>query len=58
MTMSTLRYRLIRKLQQESTWRGLIAIAAACGCAIDPARADAIVAAALTLIGFINVWKD
>jgi len=48
---------LYEKLSQESTWRGIIAIATACGSTIDPARANAIVAGGLTLIGLINVIK-
>lgn len=50
--------KLYQKLQQESTWRGLIAIAMACGSTIDPARQNAIVAGGLTLIGLINVAKN
>lgn len=49
--------RLLDKLSEESTWRGLVAIAAAAGSTISPDRASAIVAAALAIIGLINVIK-
>ncbi len=48
---------LLEKLSQESTWRGIIAMAAGFGCIIEPQLADGIVAVALALIGLINVTK-
>lgn len=50
--------RLLRALAQESTWRGLIAIATAAGIIIEPALAERIIAAGLALIGLINTLKD
>lgn len=50
--------RLLIKLTQESTWRGLIALVTAFGMTIDPTRAEAIVAAGITAIGIINILKD
>lgn len=49
--------RIIDALKQESTWRGIIAIAAACGITIDPTLANTIIAIALGSIGAINVMK-
>ena len=48
---------LLEKLSQESTWRGLIAIAAGFGVQISPEFTNQIIPAALGLIGFINVIK-
>jgi len=48
----------MNRLSQESTWRGLIAIAAACGAVINPDLANSIVAVALALVGLINVVKQ
>jgi hypothetical protein len=55
--MKTTADKIISKLSQESTWRGIIAIATAFGATIDPVRAGAIIAAGLTVIGFINILK-
>jgi hypothetical protein len=49
---------IIEKLKQESTWRGIIAIAAAFGLQAEPELTNAIVMVALALIGSINVIKD
>jgi len=49
---------IIEKLKQESTWRGIIAIAAAFGLQAEPELTNAIVTVALALIGSINVIKD
>jgi hypothetical protein len=49
---------LIEKLKQESTWRGIIAIAAAFGIQAEPELSEAIVTVALALIGSINIAKD
>jgi hypothetical protein len=50
--------RIITALSQESTWRGLIAISAACGIQAKPDLAEAIITVALALIGSINVVKN
>jgi hypothetical protein len=55
--MKTTTDKIISKLSQESTWRGIIAIATAFGATIDPGRASAIIAAGLTIIGFVNILK-
>ena len=48
---------IIVALKQESTWRGIIAIAMALGVALSPQQQEAILAAGLSLIGLINVFK-
>lgn len=48
---------LLTSLKQESTWRGLIAIAMAAGVTLDPEQQNAIIAAGLAIIGLINVFK-
>lgn len=50
--------RIIEALKQESTWRGIIAIAAAGGIQIQPELSSAIITVALALIGSINVIKN
>jgi len=50
--------RLIEKLSQESTWRGIVALIMAIGVSIDPERANQIIAAGMTIIGLINVIKN
>jgi hypothetical protein len=49
---------ILEKLKQESTWRGIIAIAAAFGIQAEPELTEAIVTVALSLIGAINIAKD
>jgi hypothetical protein len=48
---------LIAKLQEPSTVRGLLALAAAFGVTIQPEYHEHIVAAFLALVGIINVWR-
>jgi hypothetical protein len=50
--------RIIRALGQESTWRGMIAIAMACGITLEPDLQNAILTVGLALIGAINIGKD
>lgn len=47
---------ILARGKEASTWRGLVAIATACGVAISPAQADAIVALGLAVIGAIGVF--
>jgi hypothetical protein len=49
--------KIINALKQESTWRGIIAIATAFGVSISPDLATHIVAVGLALIGSINIVK-
>ena len=48
---------LLKKLSQESTWRGLIAIAAGFGVQASPELINQIIPTALGVIGLINVAK-
>lgn len=50
--------RILHALSQESTWRGIIAISAACGIQAKPELSEAIITVALALIGSINVCKN
>lgn len=49
---------IMKRLQQESTWRGLIAVAAAIAIAVNPASAPTVIPAALALMGAINIVKQ
>jgi hypothetical protein len=44
-------------LKQESTWRGIIAIATAFGIKLAPEQAESIIAGGLAAIGLINTFK-
>lgn len=48
---------IITYLKSESTWRGIIAIAAALGATLSPEQAAAIIAAGMAAVGLINVFK-
>lgn len=48
---------IITALKQESTWRGIIALAMAFGITIDPSLQAAIITIGLSLIGSINIFK-
>ena len=48
---------LLARLTENSTWRGLIAIATAAGVMLTPEQSDAIVALGLAAIGAINVFR-
>lgn len=50
--------RLVASLQQASTWRGITAIAMACGIAIDPELQAHIITVGLSIIGAINIGKS
>jgi hypothetical protein len=45
---------LLARLQEPSTWRGLVLIATACGTAISPAQQEAIVTVGLMVAGLIG----
>lgn len=47
---------LLQRGKEASSWRGLVAILTAAGIALDPAQADAIVAAGLALIGVLGAF--
>jgi hypothetical protein len=49
--------KLLNQLGQNSTWRGLILIAGALGWQLSESHNEAIVAAAIGLVGLINVFR-
>jgi len=46
---------IIQKLKEESTWKGLIAIAMACGLQLDPELQNSILVVGLAIMGLINI---
>lgn len=50
--------KIICLLKQESTWRGIVAIATAAGITISPDLAGHIIAVGLAVIGTINIGKE
>tara|TARA_R110000868_G_scaffold6331_7_gene36025 strand:+ start:114 stop:296 length:183 start_codon:yes stop_codon:yes gene_type:complete len=49
---------LLRYLKQDSTWRGIIALATSAGVVVSPELASGIIAAGVGLIGLINLLRD
>jgi hypothetical protein len=49
---------ILEYAKQESTWRGIIAIAMAFGIQLDPQQQTAILSGGLALIGLINAFKN
>ena len=49
--------KIINQLGQSSTWRGLILLAGALGWQLSESHNEAIIAAALGLVGLINVLR-
>ena len=47
---------ILERGKEASSWRGLVAIVTAAGIALEPAQADAIVAAGLAIIGIIGAF--
>lgn len=48
---------LLDRLKEDSTWRGILLCGTALGVHLEPAQANAIIAAGLALIGLINVFR-
>ena len=48
---------LLARLSENSTWRGVILLATACGVKMAPAMQDQIVATGLSLVGIINILR-
>lgn len=48
---------ILRRLNEPSTWRGIVAILTAFGMTITPEMAEKIVALGLALIGIINLIR-
>ena len=55
--MKTLIDTLLNYAGQTSTWRGLIFVAASLGLTLDPELQNHIIAAALGLVGIINIVR-
>ena len=49
--------KILEQLGQNSTWRGLILLAGALGWQLSESHTEAIIAAALGLVGLINVLR-
>lgn len=47
---------ILARLKEASTWRGIVAVVAACGVAISPELSDAIVGAGLGLMGILGAF--
>jgi len=50
-------FKIIDRLSENSTWRGLILLATAAGVHMEPELQNQIVAAGLGLVGLINVLR-
>jgi hypothetical protein len=48
---------MLNQLGQNSTWRGLIMVVGALGWQLSESHNEAIIAAALALVGLINVFR-
>ena len=49
--------KILNQLGQSSTWRGLILLAGALGWQLSETHNEAIIAAAIGLVGVINVFR-
>lgn len=49
---------VLRKLQENSTWRGLIFVATALGLKLDPELQNQILIAGIGLVGVINMIRS
>lgn len=48
---------VLNRLQEPSTWRGLVFVISASGITLDPSKANAIAAAGMALVGAINIFR-
>ena len=48
---------ILNRLQEQSTYTGAIFVIAAAGISVDPEKANAIAAAAMALVGAINIFR-
>jgi hypothetical protein len=48
---------ILKRLQEQSTYKGAIFVIAASGISVDPEKANAIAAAAMALVGVINIFR-
>lgn len=50
---------LLERLQEASTWRGLVLVATACGAILSPEQQEAIITVGLLITGLIgSLTKD
>lgn len=49
---------MIKRLKQESTWRGFIVVATTLGLSLNPELQEAIIVAGIAAIGLIEILKD
>jgi len=47
---------ILNRLDERSTWRGLIMALASMGISLDPAQSEAIIAVALAVIGMLEAF--
>ena len=48
---------VLDRLGEPSTWRGIVAVLTAAGVTLDPDQAAKIIAAGLSVIGAINIFR-
>jgi hypothetical protein len=48
---------ILARAAETSTWRGAIMLLTAIGVHLDPSQSDAVIAAGLSLVGIINVFR-
>jgi hypothetical protein len=48
---------LLKRLQEVSTWRGIVLLLTAIGVKLEPDLAEAIIAAGLAIVGTINILR-
>ena len=49
---------ILKRLKQESTWRGLIVVITLVGVKLQPDQIEAIITAGVALVGAINIIKN
>jgi hypothetical protein len=48
---------ILTRLSEQSTWRGIILLATACGLQLSPAHWEAILSAGLSIVAVINIFR-
>lgn len=48
---------ILKRLSEQSTWRGLILLATGLGVTIEPEKGEAIIALGLAAVGLINIIR-
>lgn len=49
---------ILTRLKQDSTWRGIITVAALVGLQFSPEQQEAIITAALSLLAAIEIFRN